>query len=143
MTHQQSKILFLVLISISLINCKGKQEKQDRATKEIYESYNSNKISIINLIGTPSLYSGKKVQVKGFLNIEFEASAIYLNENDFNKQIDKNAIWIEVSKKDLSKLSDFNKKYIILEGVFDMNNKGHESNYSGAIHTLTKLEVAK
>lgn len=35
----------------------------------------------------------------------------------------------------------FNKSYVVLEGTFDMNNKGHESAYCVSIAALTYIKA--
>ena len=40
-------------------------------------------VSILQLIVTPERYDTKKVQVEGFLHLEFEGNALYLSENHY------------------------------------------------------------
>src|SRR6185295_1411546 len=40
-------------------------------------------ISIVRLLGAPEQYDGKKVQITGFMNLEFEGNAIYLSKADY------------------------------------------------------------
>lgn len=135
------KFLCLILwVSLLLLRCTENNTNSRITPKDIYKTEN-NKISIINLISNPGSYDKKKVQIKGFVNFEFENCAIYLSKDDYNKGIDKNAIWIQVSKKEIAKFAAYNKKYVLLEGVFEMNNKGHENDFSGALNGLSMIKV--
>lgn len=102
-----------------------------------------NKVSLINLIAKPQEYHKKKVEVKGFLHVEFENCAIYLSQEDYAKGIDKNSIWIQISKNEIKNMDNLSDNYVIVEGLFDKDNHGHENNYSGAIGKITKLKAIK
>jgi hypothetical protein len=102
-------------------------------------------VSLISLISNPERYNGKIVRVKGFLNIEFEGDAIYLHKEDFDLGLDQNSIWLSISKEDAAQpnFQNCNRKYVLIEGAFDSNNKGHNSRFNGAITKITRLEVLK
>jgi hypothetical protein len=99
-------------------------------------------VSLIQLIANPEKYHGKHVQVVGYLNLEFEGDAIYLHQEDFVNNLIKNAFWVDFSEriKQEKKLADYNKKYVIIIGLFDMNLKGHMSLFSGEIKNITRLD---
>lgn len=99
-------------------------------------------VSLVQLIATPEKYHGKRVQVVGYLNLEFEGDAIYLHQEDFANSLLKNAFWVDFSErvKQEKKLADYNKKYVIIIGLFDMNLRGHMSLFSGEIKNITRLD---
>ena len=99
-------------------------------------------ISIVNLISNPALYNRKIVRLIGYLNLEFEGNAIYFHEEDYKKEISKNAMWLNLSKEVMhSKIyQDNNKRYVIIVGTFDMLNNGHENSFSGTITNISRLE---
>lgn len=91
-------------------------------------------ISLINLIATPEKYHNTKVGVTGFASIEFEGTAIYLSKENFEQGIDKNAIWLEINwLNDREKYKKFDKKYVIIVGIFHKIPLGHTSLFSGSI----------
>jgi hypothetical protein len=101
-------------------------------------------VSLINLIATPEKYQGKIVRVVGYLNLEFEGNAIYIHKEDYEHALLKNAIWIDLSREEEGKnTKTFNKKYVILVGVFDMNDNGHMSLFSGTIGKISRLDIWK
>lgn len=100
-----------------------------------------NTISIIDLISNPEKYHGKRVQLIGFLNVEFEGTAIYFHQEDFNKSITKNGIWVSFDNKMYEKINneDLNQTYVILAGTFNMKEKGHFGLWSGYIGQIYRL----
>jgi hypothetical protein len=100
-------------------------------------------VSLINLIATPERYHGKWVGVVGIANFEFEGDALYLSPSDYNF-VTKNAVWLSINeavlKVDESTLArDFNGLYVLVEGIYDMNNHGHGGLFSGAITNITRI----
>jgi len=91
-------------------------------------------VSMINLIATPEKYQDKKVMVDGYINIEFEGTALYLHEEDYKNGITKNSISINFLdgffEKNKINTQDYTQKHVIISGIF----KNNEScMYSGMI----------
>ena len=61
-------------------------------------------VSAIQLISTPEKYDGKVIRVIGYLNLEFEGTALYCYKSDFENRIYKNSIWLEIPKKEYMNL---------------------------------------
>lgn len=96
-------------------------------------------VSIIQLIANPSEYHGKKVRVIGVGNLEFEGDGLYLSKDDL-KYGTNNSLWLVLSL-DATPYEDameYNGKYVLVEGTFDMNNKGHFGMWLGAIVDITR-----
>ncbi len=90
--------LFLILYFTSFGFCVNGQEKIDfpdlstlRKEERIVE------VQLDNLISNPQNYDRKVVKVKGFLNLEFEGTSIYLTENDYDNRNFKKAIILNIS----------------------------------------------
>ena len=98
------------------------------------------KISIINLIANSQKYDKKIVQVVGYLNIEFEGDAIYLQKEDYENGLTKNAISVDLTdslaKQKLS--AEYSKKYVIIMGTF--HNDAEGSLFSGSIRNIVRLD---
>ncbi|MGN6181494.1 MAG: hypothetical protein ACTHNW_20090 [Mucilaginibacter sp.] len=136
-----NKILWYLLALILITGCETPPARKNleslNVTKPIYDK----RASIINLVATPERYDKKVVRVVGFLNLEFEANAIYLNKEDCSLGIDKNAVWIDTNNIDSADYHHCNHQYVILEGTFIMANKGHRDSYSGAITKITRIDL--
>lgn len=93
-------------------------------------------VSIVQLIANPAEYNGKKVIITGFLNMEFEGNGIYLHKDDYLNSVYKNGFWCNI---DIVEYAKFNKKYIVIEGIFDAKKKGHLGLWSGTIMDISRV----
>ncbi len=97
-------------------------------------------VSIVRLIANPEKYHNKKIQVTGYMNLEFEGDAIYLHKEDYEKSLLTNGFWVEFSHKlDKKEIQKLNKEYVLIEGTFDMNNHGHMGLFGGEIKEITRI----
>ena len=106
-------------------------------------------VSIIRLIATPEKYHGKFVGIEGYIHNQFENSAIYLSKDDADHLIGKNALWVWYaekvqkealdSKQEPDNLRYFDRKYVLIEGVFNKDDHGHLGAYSGSIKKVTRI----
>lgn len=98
-------------------------------------------VSLIELIANPLRYDGKRIQVIGFLRLEFEGDALYLHREDFENAISQNAIWFD-RPRDLSKkqAEAVNTKYAICGGIFKAHAHGHMGLFSGTLTGITRVE---
>ncbi|WP_433830457.1 hypothetical protein [Flavobacterium anhuiense] len=140
------KYIILILLGFLLNACSqnkttAKEPKENENKQGVpFHEFN---VSIIKLISTPEKYDGKQVQVIGYLNLEFEGTAIYLHKEDYSKGIYQNSFWVNFSKETAEKknLNDYNKKYVIIVGTFDMNARGHMGMFGGTIKNITRLDL--
>lgn len=97
------------------------------------------RVSLIQLIATPEAYRGARVQVVGYVVMEFEGNAIYLHRDDFMQGIVPNALWIDL--QDAKGVTAHDSGYAILEGRFNPDKKGHMALFSGAIEQIERLSI--
>jgi hypothetical protein len=93
-------------------------------------------VSLVALIANPELYHGKRVRVNGFLVLENDGQAIYLNRDDYDNLITKNAVWIKVGREGLNHIRKHIRskwRYCALEGVFDAQDNGNLDLWSGSL----------
>lgn len=99
-------------------------------------------VTMTQLLATPERYDGKLVRVKGVGNLEFEGNALYLSEQDW-KHFTNAAVWInlgdEISYEEAQK---YNGKYVLVEGIFDQEDKGHMGLFHGAISDVSRYELS-
>lgn len=139
------KYIVLILLTFSLNACSQNKTTTKRSESEKEEAipFHEFNISLIRLISTPEKYDGKQIQVIGYLNLEFEGNAIYLHKEDYSKGIFNNGFWVNFSKEITEKknLNDYNQKYVIIVGTFDMNSRGHMGMFGGTIKNITRLDL--
>ena len=97
-------------------------------------------VSLISLIATPKEFDGKQVRVKGFARLEFEGTAIYVHREDYLQGITKNGLWLDVEFNSKKSGPSTNNRYVIVEGVFSMKNRGHFGLWSGSILSITRMD---
>jgi len=97
-------------------------------------------VSIVRLIATPERYHERKVQVTGYMNLEFEGDAIYLHKEDYEKGLNKNGFWVTFSDKlDRKEIDKLNKGYVLIEGTFNKDRHGHMGLFGGEIYKITRI----
>lgn len=99
-------------------------------------------VSLIQLIANPQTYNNKRVQIIGFLHLEFEGDVIYLHKEDFQFGLTKNGLWIDVPK-DMTKeqMKTLNDQYVICSARFVAGMHGHMGLNSGELTDISRLEL--
>lgn len=93
-------------------------------------------VSMVQLIATPERFDGKTLQVVGFLDIEFEGTALYLHREDYEYAVYKNALSIQVPDRWLKTPPG----YVIVEATFDASKHGHMGAFQGTLLNVTRLD---
>jgi len=97
-------------------------------------------VSIIQLLSNPEKYHNRRVQVVGYLNLEFEGSAIYLHKEDFKQSILENSFWVSFSDNiSMDELKKMNNGYVLIAGTFDMESFGHMGAFGGEIKDIDRI----
>ena len=143
------KIFPYILIFIAFSSCKKNELKYERSEeRKQYDLRNSDdyNVSVVRLIASPEKYDKKKIQVVGFLNLQFEGTAIYMNESDFKTGSQRNAFWVVFADSIESKIKKnnfYHRNRVLLEGTFDKNDLGHGSLFGGTIRNITRIDTMK
>jgi hypothetical protein len=118
----------------------GCMKEDNLHLKEGVTSSKDFNVSIVRLIATPERYHGRKVQVEGFMNLEFEGDAIYLHKEDYERGLNKNGFWVKFSDKlDRKEINKLNKGYVLIEGTFNKDRHGHLGLFGGEIYEITRI----
>ena len=138
-------LLPILLLTISLNACgQKKKDSVDETEMKPYQLLDiQENVSLVKLIANPEKYNGKRIQVIGYLHLEFEGNAIYLHEEDFKRRISANSFWVEFSSKLTKKrdLNKFNDKYVIIIGTFNVNEKGQMRMFGGTLDDIVRLDL--
>ena len=133
-------IVALCVVMLSFVGLLAGCEKPDENPADP----SAIRISIINLIADPEDYHGKVVRVIGVGHYEkWEGFFLYLGEADRKHSVDKNGLQVLGGSGSFNKMKRLSGKYVIVEGTFDMNNKGPWGLYSGTIDECTRYELWK
>lgn len=99
-------------------------------------------VSIVQLIANPERYDGQRVQVIGFLRLEFEGDGIYLNREDYEQGIPQNGVSVQRPNGITKEQTDaVNMHYVICLGTFAAAPRGHFGLWSGTIKNIERLQV--
>ena len=98
-------------------------------------------VSMVQLIANPQAYDIARVRLIGYLRLEFEGDAVYLHREDFDNQITKNGIWVNVPRGMTEPQQEaVNNQYVICEGRFVATRHGHMGMFSGELTDVKRLE---
>jgi hypothetical protein len=101
--------------------------------------------SIINVIANSKEYHGKRVQISGYLRVRFEDIAIYLSKDDAQYGMTRNGFWVSFDEtkipfeKGTKGPIQYDGKYVLIEGTFDKNARGHKKLWSGTIKNVNRV----
>ena len=102
--------------------------------------------SLVELLTRPELYHGKRVRVIGFVNLEFEGTALYLSREDWEQSIFRNGVWLggstEVPRDSGRAVPSPHRRFAVVEGTFNATNSGHHGMWSGALERVTRIDAS-
>jgi len=124
------RTFFIILILASIRLCA----QESRASIFDFSDENAEEVSIIQLIANPEKYEGKIIAVQGFLSLEVEGQAIYLNKNDYEYFNRKNGITVLASIQDGEK-KELHLKEVKVIGKFQKKLYNTKTAWSGWLIT--------
>jgi hypothetical protein len=150
---------YLVILAIGLTSCQrqppapavappkeANEPKEAEPPKLVAYPNREFTPGLAAVLANPDRFHGKRISIKGFLHVDFEGTAVYLckdhadyliTENGLCVDFDPQAIEVEQRTGGPTKL---HRKWVLLEGTFDKDNRGHHGSWSGA---LTKVDRAE
>jgi hypothetical protein len=107
-------------------------------------------VSMIQLIGNPDQYHGKRVFLSAYATVEPENMSLCMTQKAASP---KDCLWLEIApgpyetesdsarfKDALKKWKRYNRKLISIHGTFDKNDTGHLGGWSGAIKDIGQIQ---
>jgi len=95
-------------------------------------------VSIYQLVVTPERFHGKLVRVMGYIHLEFEGNGLYPHQEDFERSLHKNGVWINVERCGQGAKPQLNDAYVLVEGIFSSQRHGHMGLWSGELTNVTR-----
>jgi len=97
--------------------------------------------SLIQVIANPDRYSGKRVVVIGYANIEFEGEALYLHEEDHRQALITNSVRLDVpSAERFKEWQRLGHTYVLVEGRFNAQRRGRPGAAAGTLEDISRFE---
>ncbi len=97
--------------------------------------------SLVQLIATPERFDGKHVRVVGYCWLEFEGNGLYLHRDDYLHGISRNGVWLNLTERQRLTPEKWRGKYVLVEGTFRAEDRGHMGMFAGSLDLLNRLEV--
>ena len=66
---------------------------------------------------------------------------MYLSEADAKHLITRNSVWLDVREAVYAKRTQFNRRYVLVEGTFNPRRCGHLGLSSGEIENIGRFEL--
>jgi hypothetical protein len=95
-------------------------------------------ISIVTLLAEPVTKIPQRIQVAGFLVLEFEGEALYLHREDYQQGLTRNAIRIALAPEQEKQYKDFSGSYVLAEGSFK-KVQNSEDIFTGSIFNIRRI----
>ena len=97
-------------------------------------------VSMLQLLVIPERYEGQRIQVIGYLHLEFEGDAIYLHKEDFVHFINANSLWVGLTSSERQHAeATLNDRYVLIEGTFTGHSHGHLGDWPGTLTDVGTL----
>jgi hypothetical protein len=101
-------------------------------------------VSIICLIANPQAWDGKRVLVQGYMMVGRQegGAVLYLSREDARHGIGKNSLALDFEERqwETGFVKTLDRKWVIIEGVFDETYTGHLDTTAGGIRTVTLIK---
>ncbi|HID21276.1 MAG TPA: hypothetical protein EYP14_02615 [Planctomycetaceae bacterium] len=100
------------------------------------------RVSMVRLLAHRDRFHGKRIQVQGFLRVQFEGNAIYLCKEHAEYGLSYNAFWVSFDKDAIPYGGRrYDRQYVVVEGRFNKDNLGHLGGWQGAIEDIDRVIV--
>ncbi|WP_460694239.1 hypothetical protein [Mucilaginibacter puniceus] len=135
-------LLSLILLFAYCSNPSKQTVAVTDTSKKIIDTNHIIDVSMIQLIANPKKYEGYTVRVHGYLHLEFEGNGLYFHKEDYERSIEKNALWVSVYPDEGIGLEAIkcNNHHVLIEGTFS-TKQGHMSMYSGSLENIKRVEI--
>jgi hypothetical protein len=139
---------YLILFPLIILSIACQQKKSAVPISTALDTVKSNEyvdVSLVSLIANPEKYDKQHVRVIGYLNLEFEGSGLYLHKEDYDRSIEKNGLWVEMSRDSmfLPDVKQCKLNYVLIEATFDSDNTGHKGMWGGSLTDIKRMELWK
>ena len=96
--------------------------------------------SLIRLVSNGEEISGRRVTTIGFLRAEPRGQALYLHEEDANRRLALNALWVPSLACREPTGKSIRRGYVLLEATFNAGASGQNDAFSGELVEVTRCE---
>lgn len=95
-------------------------------------------VSMVTLLAQPANNNAKRVQVAGFLVLDFEGEALYLHKEDYQEGLTRNAIRISLTQEQQKQYKALAGSYVWVEASFH-KRRNSEDNFTGSLFDVREI----
>lgn len=130
----------MLLSLLSALACHNQSGSANNSATKVYSVAYAD-VSTASLVANPGQYEGKKIRTIGYLHLQTAGASLYLHKQDYDQKRENNALWIALTTPAaMDSLRNFADHSVIVEGVFDSQDRGESSVNSGSIKDITRVE---
>ena len=95
-------------------------------------------VSIVTLLAQPANRTARRVQVSGFLSLDFEGHALYLHKEDYQEGLSLNSIYLQLSPEQEAQYKNLDKSYVTVEASFQ-KRRNSEDIFTGVLFQVREI----
>ena len=94
--------------------------------------------SIVTLLAQPASNIAKRVQVAGFLVLDFEGEALYLHKEDYQEGLTRNAIRMALTPEQMKQYQNLAGSYVSIEASF-IKRRNSEDIFTSSLFDVKEI----
>ena len=127
--------IFKVAVAVVLMLIVGRVSLAQAVTDDVPHAL---PVSIVTLLAQPVHKNASRVQVSGFLVLEFEGDALYLHKEDYQDGLTRNAIRISLTPEQGKQYKDLVGSYVSVEASF-LKRQNSEDIFTGSLFNIRQI----
>jgi hypothetical protein len=129
-------LIFKVTLAAVLILLVGRGGVAQATTDD--DAPHALPVSMVTLLAMPASGSAQRVQVSGFLVLDFEGQALYLHKEDYQEGLTLNSIYVSLTPAQLEQYKSLDKTYVTIEASFQKRRKS-EDIFTGVLFHVREI----
>jgi len=109
-----------------------------QTVKDTDDAPHASPVSIVTLLAEADSQKTKRVQVEGFLVLDFEGERLYLHKEDYEDGLFMNSIYLALSPEQKMQYKALDKSYVNVEASFH-GRRNTEDIFSGSLFNVREI----
>ena len=126
---------FKVVVAVVLMLIAGRLCLAQVPTDDVQHALPT---SMVTLLAQPAIKNAQRVQVSGFLVLDFEGEALYLHKEDYQEGLTRNAIRIALTPEQEKQYKDLAGSYVWVEASF-LKRRNSEDIFTGSLFDVRQI----
>lgn len=125
---------YLAIILLSAMQIGATSVPREVQIVRPEEKLEATTISIVAILANPDKFDGKILSTAGYLTLDHEGTALYLDKESSIASIHSNAIWIEFQRRfSPDERQELGERYVTVTGILRANKHGYGNSFSGTL----------